>query len=1398
MSSPSAMRLYGSSKSYGRARENVASRSFDEMMSGKPAKTSAAYTKWGNTNYVRDRKKTQKDSPPKSRETKMHLDDPFSFDTDEKGGKTSPTKVQPSSETASSYQRYSTRLPASRIFTQGQDESDASEWDSPPPGPDSQEGSYSAIYQRNTPPQPAARVLFSQGKGDETSGSHPRNSIQHSSDSNTSLCAIARPGRTYTRSHEGRIKPNPTKHAVLDQFIDVGKSVKKDLGVDVLYSIESHRSVPNQMSPRNVPSSLSPHRSPQRQKIEYGVSSPFDDSFGVLPASYNPLMGSYSRYPHASVSSASYDPSIKKRKMGTDPLDIHITDSSSSVADDQSQSKNTYSYSDHTAGIFNSSVLSNQQVRGNAYMLPEQTSKSKLNMWEEKDSVNYQYAKNVRKSGESACSKSALSAASSGRLSLSSSGSVKSSPYSQETSPVHSTSKQTKVIDVDDENVYSSAKTAGSRSVLSTKNHPAGDASKFVTGRPAVRSSQSSDISSKSVRSSSSSKSAITISSKTTGSSSTSANNKSGSANGGNRRMQSGVKQYRIFKSRRPAQSPPRQCVEEEEEEEVTPSVSSPAMPELDLELPEVFGRKENHEEIMQNPPDITDQEKTDDSDFAEFSQLSQEEESTVDDSQASRQVREEPEVEVLDVDEIMADSPSLQVEALSPASIDSQELSQDALSSANNSQKEEDVPAAPRRFFKSRKASSALGLQRKVSKKTQSKASYNARSWQQDENEKEADSKPSAATRHIKEIPSFSDEEDSPPSGVREPRIIRSVHWSRNRDQPAYTSIKVNAQHKGLYMVVKNVKMAHEVQESGETQDFIDDLEYLLDNLKDDQSVSIRSLSTIQLAGKCNLPAFRMHLRAHGTVTKIFSLLHDACSYPSLALSTAAMMFMLSQDRLNMDLDKESLHLMLKLNEVDMPRSSTHRGSDHLEEEEEEEDVSSAVATTAEDSAELEKCRHRVQELLLQLQRESTAAAKHIDVESVSTGNLAMESLLSLTSRRAGEWFKEELRALGGLDHFVETVHHCVSGMKGDLTRNLDSYTPSLKKLDRCLRVLENITFMNSDNQAYIIAYSKGLLITATSQILQQCVEALPMIPLEEADSETVLKQQRGWIVFECLLSMLRVLLNITHDCEFGCTRVGEEEGLLQSVLQCVINVQWCVPPDQRFDVLVLSLGLLINLMEHCPLNRRHLLQSQLTAQITEDDLPEDMDAVHALAQLFLQRESAARQMEETTADTPVKSSSSSHNPADQSGEWRGSESGIEWIARSAESVRAAEKQRRDSTGEGSSKTEEKKSSADRERAGEGASVQEDEENFTKALHKAGKHMENSIVASYVGLLLGCVIQDNRKYTEMVRGHLPGGSFDPMIQILKKFLGFMSLTTAIGSTDADSIQRVIDTLEAC
>ena len=73
------------------------------------------------------------------------------------------------------------------------------------------------------------------------------------------------------------------------------------------------------------------------------------------------------------------------------------------------------------------------------------------------------------------------------------------------------------------------------------------------------------------------------------------------------------------------------------------------------------------------------------------------------------------------------------------------------------------------------------------------------------------------------------------------------------------------------------------------------------------------------------------------------------------------------------MDLDKESLYLMLKLNEVDMPRSN---GDPAVE----------AAEEGVEDSSELQKCRKRVQELLVQLQKETNAKQIDLDFVSVST----------------------------------------------------------------------------------------------------------------------------------------------------------------------------------------------------------------------------------------------------------------------------------------------------------------------------------------------------------------------------------------------------------------------------
>lgn len=64
--------------------------------------------------------------------------------------------------------------------------------------------------------------------------------------------------------------------------------------------------------------------------------------------------------------------------------------------------------------------------------------------------------------------------------------------------------------------------------------------------------------------------------------------------------------------------------------------------------------------------------------------------------------------------------------------------------------------------------------------------------------------------------------------------------------------------------------------------------MEYILDTLQDNNPVGTRCLSAITLAGKCMAPAFRMHVRAHGTVAKFFRALHDATRDQSLGMKSA------------------------------------------------------------------------------------------------------------------------------------------------------------------------------------------------------------------------------------------------------------------------------------------------------------------------------------------------------------------------------------------------------------------------------------------------------------------------------------------------------------------------------
>uniref|UniRef100_A0A3Q3R8P2 WAPL domain-containing protein n=1 Tax=Monopterus albus TaxID=43700 RepID=A0A3Q3R8P2_MONAL len=401
------------------------------------------------------------------------------------------------------------------------------------------------------------------------------------------------------------------------------------------------------------------------------------------------------------------------------------------------------------------------------------------------------------------------------------------------------------------------------------------------------------------------------------------------------------------------------------------------------------------------------------------------------------------------------------------------------------------------------------------------------------------------------------------------------------------------------------------------------------------------------------------------------------------------------------MDLDRACLELMIKLLELDQDYSG-HQ--DQL---------------TAKEVA---KVKEKIRKLC------ETVHNKHLDLENITTGHLAMEALLSLTSKRAGDWFKEELRLLGGLDHIVDKGRVCNSH---DDKENL---VASLWGAERCLRVLESVTVQNPENQGYLIAYKDSQLIVSSARALCYCEDMIQRysralnntsLSLSDATLPHCGFSNVGKAVEDCMRAVIGVLLNLTHDNEWGSTKTGEQEQLIATALNYVLRVPRYIPQEQRFDVRVL---------------------------------------------LFLERERAAILAEAKTDDLI----SEVPKPAlDQSGEWSGegqeTSGEIKWVAAETDN----------------SQTEKKE--------------EDDEElDLNKALQHAGKHMEDSIVASYTALLLGCLCQGSQINVTTVREHLPKGDFSIMTEMLKKFLSFMNLTCAMGTTGQKSISRVIDYLEHC
>lgn len=322
--------------------------------------------------------------------------------------------------------------------------------------------------------------------------------------------------------------------------------------------------------------------------------------------------------------------------------------------------------------------------------------------------------------------------------------------------------------------------------------------------------------------------------------------------------------------------------------------------------------------------------------------------------------------------------------------------------------------------------------------------------------------------------------------------------------DESPVTGLKCDRNAKKYYQVVRNVKKAHQIQEIGEFQEMDDDVEYLLDALQPNIQVATRCLSALQLASKCMTPSFRMHIRAHGIVPKFFKALEDAPNDPSLGLCTAMVMFALSQDTLKMDLDRGSLELMLNLLECE----GSHK---------------QYPKDMAMNKQHLER-KQKVRELCEEIQ--SQGKSIHLNLDNITAAQLAMESLLSLTSKRAGEWLKEDLRELGGIEHIIRTVCECCHQITEFVPEWTEPLLAKLNKIERCLRILENVTSNNEENQKYMLHYKSQIFVKALCRFFNLLHTEVTLYPTTEKSP----KDSGGVAIREALVPLLKVIINLTH----------------------------------------------------------------------------------------------------------------------------------------------------------------------------------------------------------------------------------------------------------------------------
>ncbi|XP_068645465.1 wings apart-like protein 1 isoform X2 [Aristolochia californica] len=286
------------------------------------------------------------------------------------------------------------------------------------------------------------------------------------------------------------------------------------------------------------------------------------------------------------------------------------------------------------------------------------------------------------------------------------------------------------------------------------------------------------------------------------------------------------------------------------------------------------------------------------------------------------------------------------------------------------------------------------------------------------------------------------------------------------------------------------------EAQEFGEMMEHVDEVNFALDGLRPGQPFRVCRASLLSLLSISTTSQQRRLLRAQGMAkTIIDTILNLSFDDSPSILAAAALFFVLAGDGQDDHLldSPPCVHFLLKL--LNPPTADSIDGKVA--------NIGGKLLSVCRDPGSLRGMAKRldsssgaiiskVQEILLSYKEIKPLTGDNDGIErpelnskwiALLTFEKACLSTVSLedtsgTVRKVGGNFKERLRELGGLDAVFGVIADCHRTMEAQLnhespsSRDLkdDAACQSVVLLLKCLKIMENATFLSKDNQNHLL----------------------------------------------------------------------------------------------------------------------------------------------------------------------------------------------------------------------------------------------------------------------------------------------------------------------------------------